>query len=176
MVTTGFENKHLKTSNRTYCPKVLCVLVCQLLKSLDHRRAGAGRDLWRPSSPAPLPEQVQLPQGAQDLLHVAFGYLQGRKLHNPAQSLPVLCHPQRKEVFPPLQTELTAEAEQLPGSPALWKPLKCKGPCLQNANLKVWKGVRCLWAKDVGHPSFCAVYKDLKSDGNIIFLLLRVLI
>lgn len=79
---------------------------CQLLKCFNRKRGGAGRDLWRPSSPTPLQKQVYLAQGTQDHPHVTFECLQGRKLHNPAQSPPVLCHPHSKEVFSSYSDEI----------------------------------------------------------------------
>jgi len=36
----------------------------------NHRRVWAGRDLWRSSSPTPIPKQVHLDQATQDLIHV----------------------------------------------------------------------------------------------------------
>jgi len=61
----------------------------------------AGRDLWRSSSPNPLPKQGHLQQAAQDLVQAGFEYLQRRRLHNlPGQPVPVLRHPQSKEDLP----------------------------------------------------------------------------
>jgi len=52
-------------------------------------------------------KHVHLEQAAQDLIQAGFEYFQRRKLHNPS-GLPVLvlCHPQREEVLPHVQTEL----------------------------------------------------------------------
>jgi len=67
----------------------------------NHRVVGVGRDLWRSSSPTPLPKQGHLKQGAQDCVQVGFKYLQRRRLHNPSgQAVPVLSHSQSKEIFP----------------------------------------------------------------------------
>ena len=68
--------------------------------------AGVGRDLWGPSSPAPLPKQGHVKQVSQDLRQAGFEYLQRRRLHNPyGQPVPVLHHPE-SEVLPRLQMEL----------------------------------------------------------------------
>jgi len=68
---------------------------------------GVGKSLWGPSSPVPLPKQVHLEQAAQDLVQAGFEYQQRRRLHSlPGQPVPVLCHPQREEVLPHVQTEL----------------------------------------------------------------------
>jgi len=68
---------------------------------------GVGRDLCGSSSPTPLPKQGHVEQVAQDLVQVGFEYLQRRRLHNPSgQPVPVLCHPQTKEVLPHVQMEL----------------------------------------------------------------------
>jgi len=62
---------------------------------------GVGRDLWRSSSPSPLPKLVNLEQAAQDLIQAGFEYLQRRRLRNlSGQPVPVLCHLQSKEVLP----------------------------------------------------------------------------
>jgi len=68
---------------------------------------GVGRDLWGSPSSTSLPKQGHLDQVAQDLVQVGFEYLQRRRLHNlPGQPVPVLHHPQSKEVLPCLQMEL----------------------------------------------------------------------
>ena len=68
---------------------------------------GVGRDLCGSSSPALPPKQGHLQQAAQHLVQVGLEYLQRRRLHNlPGQPVPVLCHPQREEVLPHVQTEL----------------------------------------------------------------------
>jgi len=66
-----------------------------------------GRDLWRSSSPTSLPKQVHLQQAAQDLVQAGFEYLQRRRLHNTSeQPVPVLHHPQCKDVLTHVQLEL----------------------------------------------------------------------
>ncbi|NXF41453.1 CENPK protein, partial [Nyctibius bracteatus] len=56
---------------------------------------------------SPLPKQVPLEQVAQGRVQAGFEYLQRSRLHNlPRQPVPVLCHPQSKEVFPHIQMEL----------------------------------------------------------------------
>jgi len=68
---------------------------------------GVGRDLWVSSSPTPLPKQGHLERAAQDRVQAGLEYLQRRRLHSlPGQPVPVLCHPQREEVLPHIQTEL----------------------------------------------------------------------
>ena len=75
--------------------------------SQNHRMAGVGRDLWRSPSPTPLSKQDHLEQVAQDCVQAGFEYLQRRRLHNPSgQPVPVLRHPQSKEVLPHVQMEL----------------------------------------------------------------------
>jgi len=52
---------------------------------------GAGRDLWRSSSPTPLLKQVHLEQAAQDCIQVGLEYIPRSRLHNPfGQPTPVL--------------------------------------------------------------------------------------
>jgi len=73
----------------------------------NHQIVGAGRDLCGSSSPSPLPKQGHLQQAAEDLVQAGLEYLQRRRLHNlSGQPVPVLCHPQREEVLPHVQTEL----------------------------------------------------------------------
>jgi len=68
---------------------------------------GVGRDLCGSSSPTPLLKQGHLQQAAQDHTQVGLEYLQRRRLHKPSgQPAPVLCHPQREEILPHVQTEL----------------------------------------------------------------------
>jgi len=68
---------------------------------------GVGGDLCGSSSRTLLPKKGHLQQAAQDLVQAALEYLQRRRLHNlPGQPVPVLCHPQREEVLPHVQTEL----------------------------------------------------------------------
>jgi len=51
---------------------------------------GVRRDLWRPSSPTPLPKQGHLQQAAQDCFQAGFEYLQRRRLHkHSGQPVPV---------------------------------------------------------------------------------------
>ena len=44
-------------------------------------RVEVKRDLWRSSGPPPLLKQGHLQQAAQDHVQMAFGYLQGHRLH-----------------------------------------------------------------------------------------------
>jgi len=68
---------------------------------------GVGRDLCGSSRPTPLPKQGHLKQAAQDLVQAGLEYLQRRRLHTlPGQPVSGLCHPQREEVLPLVQTEL----------------------------------------------------------------------
>ena len=77
------------------------------VSSQNHRVVGVGRDLWKSSSPNPLPKQGHLQQAAQDHVEAGLEYLQRRRLHYlPGQPVPVLRHPQREEVLPHVQTEL----------------------------------------------------------------------
>ena len=77
------------------------------LGSQNHRILGVGRDLWGSSSPTDLPQQGHLEQAAQDLVQAGFEHLQRRRLHNLSrQPVPVLCHPQSKEVLPRVQMEV----------------------------------------------------------------------
>lgn len=56
-------------------------------------------DLWR--------SHVHLQQVTQALNQVGFGCLQGGRFHDvPGQPVPLLCHPQCKTDFPPLEMEL----------------------------------------------------------------------
>ena len=65
---------------------------------------GVGRDLWRSFSPALLLKQAYYNSNTtivrQESIQVGFEYLQRRRLHSlSGQLVPVLCHPQSKEVF-----------------------------------------------------------------------------
>ena len=72
------------------------------MESQNHRIVGVGRDLCGSSSPTLLPKQA-----AQDLVQAGLEYLQRRRLHNlSGKPVPVLCHPQREEALPHVQTEL----------------------------------------------------------------------
>ena len=67
---------------------------------------GVARDLCGSSSSTALSKQGHLQQAAQDLVQVAFEYLQRRRLQHPSgQPVPVLCHPQSEEVLPHGQME-----------------------------------------------------------------------
>jgi len=111
---------------------------------VDHtqncRMVGVGRDLWRSSSPTPLPKLVHLEQAAQDLIQAGFEYLQRRRLHSPpGQPVPVLCHPQSKEVLPHVQMELSV-LQFVPVAPCLvtghyWRE---SGPILLTIILKIF--------------------------------------
>jgi len=69
--------------------------------SQNHRMFGVGRDLCGSSSPTPLLKQGLPQQATQDLVRAGLEYLQRRRLHNPSgQPVPVLRHPQSKEVLP----------------------------------------------------------------------------
>jgi len=75
--------------------------------SQNHRMLGVGRDLCGSSSPTVLPKKGHLQQATQDLVQAGLEYLQRRRLHNLlGQPVPGLCHPQREEVLPHVQTEL----------------------------------------------------------------------
>ena len=67
---------------------------------------GVGRDLCGSSSPTPLSKQSHIEQAAQDLVQAGLEYLQKRIDNLPGQPIPVLHHPQSKEVLPHVQLEL----------------------------------------------------------------------
>ena len=74
--------------------------------SQNHGMAEVGRDLWRSSSPTPLPKQGHLERIAQDCVQMAFEYLQGWRLHKVCgQPVPLLGHPHSEKVFPHVQEE-----------------------------------------------------------------------
>ena len=75
--------------------------------SQHHRMFGVGRDLCGSSSPTLLPKQGHLQQAAQDLVRAGLEYVQRRRLHSLlGQPVPVPCHPQRKEFFPYVFTDI----------------------------------------------------------------------
>jgi len=83
-------------------------IVFPCFKSQNHRMFRVGRDLCGSSSPTPLPKQGHLQQPVEDLVQVGLEYLQRRRLHNlPGQPVPVLRRPQREEVLPHVQMELS---------------------------------------------------------------------
>jgi len=62
----------------------------------------SGDHLAQPPAKADSQQQV-----AKESAQIGFEQLQRRRLHNLSeQSIPVLCHPQRKEVLPHIQMEL----------------------------------------------------------------------
>jgi len=68
---------------------------------------GVGRNLRGSSSPTPLSKQGHLEEAAQDRVQVSFEYVQRRRIHNlPGQLIPVLRHPQSREVLPHVQMEV----------------------------------------------------------------------
>jgi len=86
---------------------------------------GVGRDLCGSPSPTLLPKQGHLQQAAQHRVQVGLEYLQRRRLHSlPGQPGPGLCHPQREEVLPHVQTEVPVPQ---------FVPI---APCLSNAFIK----------------------------------------
>jgi len=91
--------------------------LCGITESQNHRMVGIGRDLCGSTSPTLLPKQGHLQQAAEDLVQAGLEYLQRRRLHNlPGQPVLVLCHPQREEILPPVQTELPVLPVTLPQS------------------------------------------------------------
>ena len=106
----------------------------------NHRMVGAGKDLWWLSSPTPLLKPGHVEHIAQDLIQVGLEYLQRRRLHNlPGQPAPGLCHPQREEVLPHVQTELPV-LQVVPIAPCPvtghhWKEL---GPILLTPTLQIF--------------------------------------
>jgi len=77
-----------------------------LILSQKHKVVEVGRHLWRSSGPAPLFMQGHLELVVQDHIQLAFRYFQGGGIHNfPEQPMPVLSHPDKKSVFPDIQTE-----------------------------------------------------------------------
>ena len=73
----------------------------RLSESRDHSTVSVGRDLWRS------PVKPLLKHSAQNRVQAGFECLQRRRLHQlSGQPVPVLCHPQGKDVFPPIPMEL----------------------------------------------------------------------
>jgi len=73
----------------------------RITESQNHRMVGVRRDLCGSSSPTLLPKQA-----AQNRVQAGPEYLQRRRLHSlPGQPVPVLCHPDSKDVLPRVQTE-----------------------------------------------------------------------
>ena len=96
---TSLQLDHLEAARTVVTPP----------ESQNHRMVGVGRDLCGSSSPTPLPKQGHLQQAAQDIVQAGLEYLQRRRLHNlPGQPVPVLCHRQKEDVLPHVQTELPA--------------------------------------------------------------------
>ena len=82
----------------------LCVFQTEKITESQDGRGWKG-PLWIIWSNS-LPKQGHPEQVAQDLVQVGFEYLQSRRLHNlPGQPVPVLRHPQSKEVLPHVQME-----------------------------------------------------------------------
>lgn len=73
----------------------------------NHIMLSVGTDFWRPTGPTSSLKQIHLEQVAQEHVEVSSDYLQRRKLYSLArQPVPVLSHPQWKEVFPHVQLKL----------------------------------------------------------------------
>lgn len=69
---------------------------------------GVERNMWRYSSPNPVVKPVHLKQIVHDFIRVGFEYLQRRRFHNLfGPSVVVLCYPENKDNFPPIQMELS---------------------------------------------------------------------
>jgi len=104
---------------------------------------GVGRDLWGSSSPTPLPKQGHLQQAAQDLIQTGFEYLQRRRFHNPSgQPVPVLHHPQSKEVLPHVQMELLMlQFVPIAPCPVAGHHRKESGPIFLTPTLKIFISV-----------------------------------
>jgi len=113
-----------------------------IAESQNHRMVEVGRDLWGSCSPTSLPKQGHLHQAAQDCVQVGFEYLQRRRLCSlPGQPVPVLHHPQSKEV-PRVQLELP-RLQFVPVAPCPvaghhWKE---SGPVLLTPTLKIFRGI-----------------------------------
>ena len=76
--------------------------------SQSNRMVGVGRYLCGSSSPTPLLKQGHLGQDAQDFVQAGLEYLQRRRICSlPGQPFPGLRHPQREEVLPHVQLELS---------------------------------------------------------------------
>jgi len=104
---------------------------------------GVGRDLCGSSSPTPLPKQGHLQQAAQDCIQAGLKYLQRRRLHNlPGQPVPMLHHPQSKEVLPHVQMELLM-LQFVPLAPCPVAGHHCKefGPILLTPILQIFIGI-----------------------------------
>jgi len=114
-----------------------------ITESQNHRMIGVGRDLCGSSSPTLLLKQGHLQQAAQELVQAGLQYLQRRRLHNlRGQPVPVLCHPQREEVLPHVQTELPL-LQFVPIAPCpvaghYWKE---PGPILLALTLQIFLGI-----------------------------------
>jgi len=68
---------------------------------------GVGRDLCGSSSPTLLPKQGHLRQAARTLSRQVLNTSREEDFHNlSGQPVPVLCHPQSKDVLPRVQMEL----------------------------------------------------------------------
>ena len=115
----------------------------RIRESQHHRMVGVGRDLCGPSSPTPLPKQGHPEQAAQDRVQASLEYLQRRRLHNlPGQPVPGLCHPQREEVLPHVQTELPVLQFVLVAlCPVAGHHWKESGPILLTPTLQIFLGV-----------------------------------
>ena len=111
-----------------------------LSKSQNHR---VGGDLWGSSSSTPLPKQGHLQQAVQDLVQAGSEYLQRRRIHNlSAQPVPVLCHPQSKEVLLHVQTELPMlQFVPVAPCPVTGHHWKESGPILLTPTLQIFRGI-----------------------------------
>jgi len=102
-----------------------------------------GRDRWRSSSTIRLLNQGHLQKAAQDLVQVGLEYLQRRRIHNPpGQPVPVLRHPQRKEVPPHVQMELPVpQFVPIASCPVTGHHRKEFGPILLTLTLEIFVSI-----------------------------------
>ena len=148
---------------------------------------GVGRDLCWSSSPNPLPKQA-----AQDLMQAGFEYLQRRRSHNlSGQPVPVLHHPQSKEVFPHVQMELLilqfVPVATRPVAGHHWKEF---GPILLTPTLQVFVSIYKVpsqgkwWISSFGKAEFWNCFGlDTQNQGTwcsqllleVLFALISIL-
>jgi len=154
-------------------PAILCIAMSW---SQNHNMVEFERDLYGSSSPSPLPKQGHLQQAAQDLIQVGLEYLQGSRLHNlPGQPVPVLRHPQSKEVLPRVQMELlTLQFVPIAPCPVAGHHWKESGPILLTPSLKIFRGVykipsqpSLLQAKQAQLPQPFLVREMLQSPNHL---------
>ena len=118
-------------------------LALLVTESQNHRMFRVGRDLCGSPSPTLLPKQGHPEQTAQHRIQAGLEYVQRRRLHSlPGQPGPGLRHPQREEVLPRVQLELSLlHFVPTASCPVTGHHCKESGPVFPTPTLQIFRGI-----------------------------------